>query len=226
MSLDTQAKVLRVLQEQEFERVGGIRTIKVDVRIITATNKDLPSLVEKGSFREDLYYRLNVIPFHIPPLRERKDDIPPLVDYFFDSFAKDYGKSKRTVTPGAMELFMAHPWPGNIRELKNMIERIIIMIPDEELSYERLEEIFIQTRIPFRREREFAGELTDEDLSSIDDIMSKGSYKDSVANFEKLLLEKRLKANSWNVTKTAKELGLERSHLHKKVKLFGIEKSR
>jgi two-component system nitrogen regulation response regulator NtrX len=100
------------------------------------------------------------------------------------------------------------------------------MVPDEELTYERLEEIFIQTRIPFRKEKSRAGDLSDEDLESLDDIISKGPYKDSVANFEKLLLEKRLKTNSWNVTKTAKELGLERSHLHKKMKAFGIEKSR
>ena len=214
MSLETQAKVLRVLQEQEFEHVGGTRTIKVDVRVVTATNRDLPSLVESDEFREDLFYRLNVIPFHIPPLRERREDIPPLVDYFFGKFASEYGKGKKTITPGAMELFKAHPWHGNVRELKNMIERIIIMIPDEELSLEKLEEMFVLSRIPLRK-----------DASVLDELIAAGSYKDSVSNFEKLMLEKRLKSNNWSVTKTAKDLGLERSHLYKKLKALGIGKT-
>jgi two-component system nitrogen regulation response regulator NtrX len=213
MSLDTQAKVLRVLQEQEFERVGGTRTISVDVRVITATNADLLSRVEDGDFREDLYYRLNVIPFHIPPLRERREDIPLLVHYYFEKFAKQYGKPSREITPGAMELFSAHPWPGNVRELKNLIERIIIMIPDQKLEYDTLEELIVQSRIPSRK-----------DSDGLDRIINAGGYRDSISQFEQLLIEKRLRSNSWNVSKTAKELGLERSHLYKKMKALGIEK--
>ena len=212
MSLDTQAKVLRVLQEQEFERVGGTRTIKVDVRVVTATNADLLTRVEDGEFREDLYYRLNVIPFHIPPLRERVEDIPPLVNYYFKKFALEYDRSFSELSEASMELFIAHPWPGNIRELKNLIERIIIMVPDDQLNFEILEELFVQSRIPSRKD------------DGLDRIISSGQYKDSVNVFEKLLIEKRLRNNGWNVTKTAKDLGLERSHLYKKMRGLGIQK--
>jgi len=213
MSLDTQAKVLRVLQEQEFERVGGTYSIQVDVRVITATNTDLPSRVEDGKFREDLFYRLNVIPFHIPPLRERLEDIPPLVKYYFEKFANEYDRAFKELSESAMELFIAHPWPGNIRELKNLFERIIIMIPEDQLNFDMLEELFVQSRMPSRR-----------DDSGLDKILLSGQYRDSVSNFERLMIERRLKGNSWNVTQTAKELGLERSHLYKKMKGLGIQK--
>lgn len=213
MSLDTQAKVLRVLQEQEFERVGGTHSMRVDVRVITATNADLPSRVEDGEFREDLFYRLNVIPFHIPPLRERPEDIPLLVKYYFEKFANEYDRAFKGLSEGAMELFIAHPWPGNIRELKNLIERIIIMVPDDQLNFDMLEELFVQSRMPSRR-----------DDSGLDKILLSGQYRDSVSNFERLMIERRLKSNSWNVTQTAKELGLERSHLYKKMKGLGIQK--
>lgn len=213
MSLDTQSKVLRVLQEQEFERVGGTVTIRVDVRIITATNSDLPSMVESGDFREDLYYRLNVIPFYVPPLRERPEDIPPLVEYYFNRFAKEYDLPVKKIAPGAMELFRSHPWPGNVRELRNLVERIVIMIPDDELDLDKLEEMFVQSRIPSRK-----------DASGLEKALSVGNYRDAVLNFEKAMLEKRLRNNGWNVTKTAKELGLERSHLYKKLKSLNIEK--
>ncbi len=129
MSLQTQAKVLRVIETQEFQRVGGNKNINVDVRIIAATNKDLREEVKKGSFREDLFFRLNVIPLIVPPLRERKEDIPLLVEYFLDSLAAEYGKPPRKILPEALKYLQSYNWPGNVRELKNVIERLVIMTP-------------------------------------------------------------------------------------------------
>ena len=130
MSLKTQAKILRILQEQSFERVGGNELIMVDVRVIAATNKDLTKEIKKGNFREDLYYRLNVIPFHVPPLRERKDDIPLFVDFYIKDFSSAYGKRGACYRFGAAQAALTnYDWPGNVRELKNLIERLIIMVP-------------------------------------------------------------------------------------------------
>ena len=129
MSLATQAKVLRVLEGQEFQRVGGTKTLKADVRVIAASNKDLAEEIKKGAFREDLYYRLNVIPLEVPPLRERIDDIPRLVRYFLQEFSREYGQKPKTIDDDALALFVQYPWPGNVRELRNIIERLIIMVP-------------------------------------------------------------------------------------------------
>ncbi|NOX21359.1 MAG: sigma-54-dependent Fis family transcriptional regulator, partial [Nitrospirae bacterium] len=134
MSLLTQAKVLRVLETQEFQRVGGSKNIKVDVRIIAATNKNLPEEVKKGNFREDLYFRLNVIPIHIPPLRERKEDIPLLVEHFLKTISAEYGRPKKEIKEEALQILMEHDWPGNVRELKNAVERLIIMTPSEVIT--------------------------------------------------------------------------------------------
>ena len=134
MSLATQAKVLRVLEGQEFQRVGGTRTIKVDVRVIAASNKNLEDEIKKGAFREDLYYRLNVIPLDVPPLRERTDDIPRLVRHFLQEFSNEYGQKPKTIDEDALALFTRYAWPGNVRELRNIIERLIIMVPGPVLT--------------------------------------------------------------------------------------------
>ncbi len=137
MSLATQAKVLRVLQGQEFQRVGGTRTLKVDVRVIAASNKNLAEEIKKGAFREDLYYRLNVIPLDVPPLRERSDDIPRLVRHFLQEFSNEYGQKPKTIDDEALALFVRYAWPGNVRELRNIIERLLIMVPGPVLTLSR-----------------------------------------------------------------------------------------
>jgi DNA-binding NtrC family response regulator len=134
LSLATQAKILRFLEEKEFNRVGGSKTIKVDVRLITATNKELTQLLKKGSFREDLYYRINVVPIIIPPLRERKEDIPLLIDHFIRKFNEENNKNVKGVSKEALELMMNYEWPGNVRELENLIERVIALTPNEHIQ--------------------------------------------------------------------------------------------
>ncbi len=134
MSLRTQSKVLRVLEDQRFEPVGAQESIQVDVRVVAATNKNLEGEIERGNFREDLFYRLNVIPFHVPPLRERKEDIPALAAYFLDEFARAYGRKPKELTPQALEALEEHHWPGNVRELRNLIERIVILNPQSRID--------------------------------------------------------------------------------------------
>jgi len=201
MSLSTQSKVLRVLETQEFHRVGGNRNIKVDVRIISATNKDLNEEVRGGSFREDLLYRLNVIPLVLPPLRERKDDIPMLVEYFLEYFASEYGKKQKKITSDALKTLEAYNWPGNVRELKNVIERLVIMTPSDTITPENL--IF--------------GETTRSDYFSLKTL------REARESFEKDFIIKKLEENNWNISKTAEHLDVERSNLHRKIKAYDIK---
>ena len=134
MSLKTQAKVLRVLQEQVVERVGSTQSVRVDVRVVAATNKDLPGAIKAGQFREDLYFRLNVIPIFVPPLRARQADIPLLADHFMSGFAREYGRRAKVLSPEAVMELQRYPWPGNVRELRNVIERLMIMVPGETIG--------------------------------------------------------------------------------------------
>ena len=201
MSLSAQAKVLRVIETQEFQRVGGSKNIKVDVRIISATNKDLKEEVKKGNFREDLLYRLNVIPILVPPLRERKEDIPLLVDYFLDSFAGEYGKKSKKISPEALKMIEAYDWPGNIRELRNVIERLVIMTPSDTITAKNL--LIVE--------------------QSSQDYLSYKTMKEARDAFEKDFIAKRLEENNWNISKTAEILQMERSNLHKKIKAYNIK---
>ncbi len=201
MSLSAQAKVLRVIETQEFQRVGGSKNIKVDVRIISATNKDLKEEVKKGNFREDLLYRLNVIPILVPPLRERKEDIPLLVNYFLDSFAGEYGKKSKKISPEALKMIEAHDWPGNIRELRNVIERLVIMTPSDTITAKNL--LIVE--------------------QSSQDYLSYKTMKEARDAFEKDFIIKRLEENNWNISKTAEILQMERSNLHKKIKAYNIK---
>ncbi|MBI5075696.1 MAG: sigma-54-dependent Fis family transcriptional regulator [Nitrospirae bacterium] len=201
MSLQTQAKVLRVIETQEFQRVGGSKNIKVDVRIISATNKDLAEEVKKGAFREDLFFRLNVIPIRVPGLRERAEDIPALVDHFLDLFAAEYGQQKKEVSPEAIRALQNYSWPGNIRELKNVLERLVIMTPSRTIS--KVDIIA-------------AG-------SPRSDYLSLSSLKDAREAFEKDFIFRKLEENSWNVSKTAELLDIERSNLHRKIKAYDIK---
>ncbi|MCL4476029.1 MAG: sigma-54 dependent transcriptional regulator [Nitrospirae bacterium] len=202
MSLQTQAKVLRVIETQEFQRVGGSANIKVDVRIISATNKDLEEEVKKGNFREDLFFRLNVIPISVPPLRERREDIPLLVEYFVQSIAEDYGQPLKKITPEAMKSLEEHSWPGNIRELRNLIERLVIMTPSTVITA-----------------KDFA--LTGRHEGS--DYFTCRTLKEARESFEKDFIAKKLEENNWNVSKTAEILDIERSNLHRKIKTYNIQ---
>jgi len=201
MSLSTQSKVLRVIETQEFQRVGGNRNIKVDVRIISATNKDLAEEVKKGNFREDLLYRLNVIPIYLPPLRERKDDIRELVGYFLEYFAIEYGQKPKRITDDGLKLLEAYDWPGNIRELRNIIERLVIMTPSSSITPKNI----------------VMGETARSDYFSFNTL------KEARDEFEKDFITKKLEENNWNVSKTAEILDIERSNLHRKIKTYDIK---
>jgi len=208
MSLGTQAKVLRALQEQEVQRVGGTKTIKVDVRIIAASNKVLEDEIKAGRFREDLYYRLNVIPFHVPPIRERREDIPLLVDYFVREFSAENGQMPKTFSPEAMRLFTNYAWPGNVREMKNAIERLVIMTPGGTIAEEHVPP-------PVRQAAPV--------LAMSGDYGNYGSLKDARAAFERDFIRAKLKENGGNVSRTAEVLKIERSNLHRKINALGIE---
>ncbi len=207
MSLNTQAKVLRVLQEQEFQRVGGTRNIKVDARVISATNKDLLKEIGAGRFREDLYFRINVITIHIPPLRERKEDIPLLARHFLREISKEHGIPEKELTHEAIELMQEYDWPGNVRELRNLMERVSIMIPGDTIMADDL--AIISDGHRHKKNRYF--------------IPGKyGSLREARSNFERYYIEECLRANNWNITKTAQDLQIERSNLHRKIKILGI----
>lgn len=201
MSLSTQAKVLRVIETQEFQRVGGSKNIKVDVRIISATNKDLSEEVKKGAFREDLFYRLNVIPISLPPLRERKEDIPELVDYFLGYFAAAYGQKPKKISPDGLKMLEVYDWPGNIRELRNVIERLVIMIPSNTVTSRNI----------------ILGEAARSDYFTF------STLKEARESFEKDFIIKKLEENNWNISKTAEILDIERSNLHRKIKAYDIK---
>ena len=214
MSLKTQAKVLRVLQEQTFERVGGTEIITVDVRVIAASNKPLEEEIQKGNFREDLFYRLNVIPFEVPPLRERTEDIPLLANYFLLLFSQEYGKRKKTLGRAAMDLLLHHPWPGNVRELRNVIERMVIMVPGDTIQDT---DVSPSLRVRPGVASEAAAEP---------DVSWDGPLRDARDRFERQYILRRLKEAHWNITRTAERLGIERSNLHRKMKAYGIEPPR
>lgn len=205
MSLKTQAKILRILQEQRFERVGGNRSIKVDVRVIAATNKDLAEEIRLGNFREDLYYRLNVIPFEIPALRERAEDIPFLAEKFIKLYSADAGCELKSFAKEAMEVMKNYLWPGNIRELKNLVERLVIMTPGSKIKKSDLPLYIADIG---KKGKDFA---------------ALGDLKDAKAAFEEEFIRSKLEENGGNVTKTAEAIGLERTNLHRKIKSYGIE---
>jgi two-component system nitrogen regulation response regulator NtrX len=214
MSVKTQAKVLRVLQEQTFERVGGTEIIMVDVRVIAASNKPLEEEIQKGNFREDLFYRLNVIPFDVPPLRERAEDIPLLANYFLLLFSQEYGKRKKTLSRAAMDLLLQHPWPGNVRELRNVMERMVIMVPGDTIQDT---DVSPSLRVRPGLASETAVEA---------DVLWDGPLRDARDRFERQYILRRLKDAHWNITRTAERLGIERSNLHRKMKAYGIEPPR
>ena len=209
MSLKSQAKVLRILQERKFERVGGAKTIEVDVRILAATNKNLGQEIEEGNFRADLFYRLNVVPIQLPDLKERREDIPALVASFLKQF-RGKGLGEKRFAGDALSMLIQHPWPGNIRELRNMVERLMIMVPGELIT---AKDVVL-----------FLNPTAFQSLSgSFEAGYSHLAFKDARKQFEHDYLKKKLEENEGNVSRTAENIGMERSHLHKKVKALGIK---
>jgi len=211
MSLKTQAKILRILEEQSFERLGGEKSINVDVRVIVATNKDLKQEIQKGRFREDLYYRLKVFPLHVPPLRERPEDIPVLLDEFLNSLTQENGFKPIKLTEDALQALKMYSWPGNVRELKNFLERMLIMYAGSQVDISQLPPEFqdlesVQTQ---------DSNITEQENGIMD-------FKEARAEFEKRFLLSKLKQYHGNVSRLAQAIGLERSYLHRKLKAYGL----
>ncbi len=211
MTLKTQAKILRILQEQKFQRVGGSKTISVDVRIIAATNKDLEKEIKKGAFREDLYFRLNVIPMEVPPLRERKEDIPLLVE----EFLKEFSKSKITMEKDAVASLMNYEWPGNIRELRNLIERMVILSKGGKITIDDLPHQFS----PVRGDSSLKNTAEGFDAS----CFACPDFRQAKTMFEKIYISNKLREHGGNIKRTAESIGIERRHLHRKIKSLKIE---
>jgi len=214
MSTKTQAKILRILQEQTFERVGGNQTIQVDVRVLAATNKNLEEEIAAGNFRADLFWRLNVVPIHLPLLRERVDDIPLLVADFVAELSHK-GLGKKSFSDEALSVMMHHTWPGNVRELRNFVERLVIMCPDEEISGQTVQQYLHQA----------PSAAAAMPASAALTPYGTKNFREAKREFEREYLVGMLQANNGNISQTAEILGLERSHLHKKLKALRIEPS-
>ncbi len=206
MSIAIQAKVLRVLEEQRFARVGGEKLLKVNVRVIAASNKDLRQEIEEKNFREDLFYRLNVLPIEVPPLRARREDIPALTQHFLKIQAEEQGMKPKEITSEALDVLARHDWPGNIRELRNQIERIMIMVPHTLID--------VDDMVPFMPKGFEANRSS---------IGRADSLREARYAFEREYIAISLRENGWNVSKTAEALKVERSHLHRKIKFLNVE---
>jgi transcriptional regulator with PAS, ATPase and Fis domain len=204
-----QVKLLRVLQEGTFMPVGSTESRRVDVRIVAATNRNLREMVEQGTFREDLYYRLNVINIRVPPLRERKEDIPYLVEFFLNKISESQGGAKRQITKRALEKFYDYPWPGNVRELQNEIERLVVLSGEEtKLMAELLSPKVLE-----------AGEK-----NKVQGSRLQGKLKDALEDLEREMIREGLRRTGWNKSKLAKELGISRAGLIMKVEKYGLDK--
>jgi two-component system, NtrC family, nitrogen regulation response regulator NtrX len=216
MSLNTQAKVLRALQEQQFTRVGGTKLLKVDVRVLAASNKDLHKEIEKGTFRDDLFYRLNVVPIIVPPLRQRREDIPLLIRHFMKAHSEEQGLRMKEVSPEAMAVFQQYDWPGNIRELRNLIERLMIMVPGPVID---------PVQAGHSLQARPVGSTTQAAAPPVNPLLTQSydSLRDARNAFEKDYIGRKLREHHWNISRTAEELKIERSHLHRKIKLLDVE---
>jgi two-component system nitrogen regulation response regulator NtrX len=207
MSMKTQSKVLRVLEEQRVEPLGSNQPVDVDVRVLAATNKKLEDEIARNAFREDLFYRLNVIPFYVPALRERTEDIPILAGHFLEAFCGEYGKKPKEFSATAMEVLLGYPWPGNVRELKNLVERLVIMCPAMKIEPQHLPpEVFRGASRSPQKPYE--------------------SLQEARSAYEREFVLRKLEENRWNMTKAAEALGLERSHLYRKMRTLGIAPSK
>jgi len=226
MSAKTQAKVLRVLQEQEVERLGSARTIKVDVRVIAATNKNLEDAIARGEFREDLYFRLNVIPILVPPLRDRREDIPALVQHFAKLTSEEHNLKPKRFEPRAMEVLQRYRWRGNIRELRNTVERVMIMAPGDLIRVEDLpaeirgdsaaRPMVSEAAVPVQSTAAAAA-------PSSSPTPAAGTLREFKEAAERAFLVEKLRENNWNISKTAEALDTPRSNLYKKLEQYGIK---
>jgi two-component system nitrogen regulation response regulator NtrX len=214
MSLKTQAKVLRALQEQRIEPVGGAGSVDVDVRVIAATNKDLDEEIRRGRFRDDLYFRLNVIPFHVPPLRERPEDVPLLARHFMEALSAEYGRRPRAIAADVLAALSRLPWPGNVRELRNIIERLVIMTPGDTIEMRHLPASLLEG-LP----AEAAGAP---DLAPAEP----GTLAEAREDFERRFILAKYRECGGNMSRTAEALGVERSNLYRKMKGYGLLPSR
>lgn len=210
MSLRTQAKVLRVIEEQRFTPVGSAGSLTVDVRVVTATNKNLNEEIQKGNFREDLFYRLNVIPFYVPPLREHPEDVSALASHFLAEFARAYGRRPKRLAEPALEALLEYRWPGNVRELRNLIERLVIMVQGERIERRNLPPALQHDRSRPKNASAGGGFF---------------SLQEARSAYERDYILRKLEENRGNVSRTAESLGLERSHLYRKMKSLGIATS-
>jgi two-component system nitrogen regulation response regulator NtrX len=212
MTLKTQAKVLRVLQEQRVEPVGGTTSVQVDVRVIAATNKNLDEEIRKGTFREDLFFRLNVIPFHVPPLRERRDDVPLLARHFIGEIAAEYGRRPKELSPEAMNVLVGQSWPGNVRELRNIIERLVIMTPGDRIEPRHLPAPLL-AGTPGAPDATGAAALAGREFPSLSTARE---------DFEKRYIWRKYQECGGNMSRTAEALQVERSNLYRKMKGYGL----
>ncbi len=205
MSLKTQSKILRVLQEQRFERVGGTELYNVDIRIIAASNKNLQEEIANGNFREDLFYRLNVIPIDVPPLKDRKDDIPILINYFLKQLSEEGQYANKKMGKEALNSLMVYHWPGNIRELKNIVERMVIMVREKVIKLDHVPPVI---------------RMANKEMLQVDEFPTR--LKEARETFEKQFIQSMLKKNRWNISKTSEMIQVERSNLYRKIKQYNI----
>lgn len=215
ISMLIQSKLLRALQEREIRPVGATKTISVDIRLITATNKDLEEMIEKGTFREDLFYRLNVVPIFLPALREKKEDIPLLISHLLQKFSQIRKKHIKGIDPEAMRLFTEYSWPGNVRELENVIERIVVMSDEEDIRPEHLP-LYIREKNPLCA---MSTPVTNEELKRL----KKQAKEDAVKHIERSFVVETLKRNNWSITKAAKDVGVKRQNLQTLIRKYQIK---
>jgi len=209
--MKAQSKTLRILQEQKFERVGGTKTIHVDVRVIAATNKDLEEEIEKGTFRDDLYFRLHVIPIRVPSLKERIEDIPSLAKEFVSEFSLTTNIEAKEISAEAISILQRYDWPGNVRELKNLIERLMIMVPGKTIQVKDIP-------LPYNRASDMK--------AGVESSFVSDSLKEAKSQFEKAFIQAKLQQFNGNISQTAEAIGIERSNLHKKIKGYQLDTCR
>jgi two-component system nitrogen regulation response regulator NtrX len=210
MPLQLQQKLRKVIEERTFERMGGIKPIAVDVRIMTSASRSIEEAIKSAEFSDDLYFLLNIVPFDLTPLRERKSDIPELVEHFLDTFCRREMRERKTIDIDVIEVMQNYDWPGNIRELKNIMERLVIMSATTTIDLTQLPEAILE-------KNKLALSFTDEIHS--DSSSLRGARED----FERLFIIQKLEENDWNITRTAEAIDLERSNLHRKIRSYGIE---
>jgi DNA-binding NtrC family response regulator len=217
ISRSVQAKLLRVVEEKRFERVGGTKTLSADVRIVAATNLDLEEAIVRNEFREDLNYRLNIIPIVLPPLRERREDLPYLVNHFLDRMSRDLGQPRRDIEPEVLDLFAAYPWPGNVRELEATLHRALVLSSAERLGHADFSWIALKSRDPAVAAEAAAAGAPVPDLAG-------GGYEEALARYDRRLIAAALEQAGGRLRETARLLGIARNTLKAKIERYGIER--